>query len=342
MRFEQIIEDLKNKIYYPIYFLIGEEPYYIDVISNFIEQNVLSETEKDFNQTIVYGRDTDVQTIISYAKQFPIMSNYQVIIVKEAQDIEELRDKKIKNKGIEYLSKYIENPLKSTILVICYKYNKIDKIKKYSKLIEKKGVLFESKKLYDNKISDWISNYLKQRGYKISPNACMLLSENLGTDLGKIVNEISKLLINIPKDSKITEDIIEQNIGISKDFNIFEFQKALGRKDVFKANQIVNYFASNPKENPIIKIIIILYNFFSKVLIYHQLKDKSRKNTASKLSINPFFVYDYQLAARNYNIQKLCNIISYLREYDLKSKGVGNDSTNGGELLKELTYKILH
>ena len=330
--FINIISDLKNKIYRQVYFLYGDEPYYIDEISNFIEKNVLSDTEKEFNQNIVYGIDIDVNTIISYARQFPMMANYNVLIIKEAQNI----------KNIEDLSLYIKNPLDSTILVICYKYKKIDKRKEFAKLVSKKGILFESKKIYDNKIPQWIENYVKANKYSITPKACALLTENLGNDLGKIVNEINKLLINIPENTKIDDQLIEKYIGINKDFNVFEFQMALSEKNIFKANQIANYFAANAKDNPLVKIIPILYAFFSKLLIYCQLKDKSRNNAASVLSISPFFVYQYQKAALKFSFKKNLKIINYLKEYDLKSKGIDSGSATDGELLKELVFKILH
>ena len=336
MTYNQIINDLKNKIYYPVYMLTGEESYYIDEISDFIEDNILTEDEKEFNQTIVYGRDVDVNTIISYAKRFPMMANYQVVIVKEAQDLDKPKPK------IEELVSYVENPLSSTILVINYKYKKLDGRKKLAKLIAKKGVLFESKKLYQDKVQSWITNYIQEKGLSITPKAGALLAEYLGTDLGKIVNEIGKLTINLPEGGEINDALIEKNIGISKDFNIFELQDALGRKDILKANQIANYFAANPKENPLVKTIIILYGYFVNILHYHRLKDKSRNNVASKLSIKPFFVKNFEVAARSYNIAKVVKIISYLREYDLKSKGVDNISATDGELLKELLYKILH
>ena len=332
MTFDQILTDLKNRIYYPVYLLFGEEPYYIDELSDYIEANVLSETEKEFNQTIMYGKETDVPTIISYAKRFPMMANYQVVIVKEAQEV----------KNIENLLSYVENPLKSTLLVICHKYKKIDKRRAIVKRNEKNGVVFESPKLYENKIPDWIRNYLKTRDYSITPKASMLLSEYLGTDLTRIVNEIGKLTINIPADTEINDDHIEKNIGISKEFNIFELQKALGTKNVYKANQIAFYFASNEKDNPLVRTISVLGSFFVKVMAYHSLKDKSRNSVASALSIHPFFVSDYQQAAKYYSSQRLTKIISFLREYDLKSKGVGNVTTTHGELLKELIFKILH
>ena len=332
MTFDQIIDKLKNKIYYPVYVLAGEEAYYIDEISDYIEKNVLTETEKVFNQTIIYGRDTSVPAIISAAKRYPMMANYQVVIIKEAQDVQK----------IEELDHYVENPLQSTLLVINYKYKKIDKRKTFSKLVEKKGVLFESKKLYDNQVPGWINNFAGQRGYRITPKATAMLSEYLGTDLSKIVNEISKLILNIPAKAEINENLVEQNIGISKDFNIFELQNAIGTRNIVKANQIANYFAASPKENPLVKTILMLFSYITKLLIYHQLTDKSRNNVASALSVSPLFVRDYEIAGRNYNQKKLAAIISLLREYDLKSKGVNNVSTTEGELLRELLFKILH
>jgi len=332
MTFNQIIGDLKNKIYRPVYFLSGEEPYYIDEISNFIENNVLTDIEKEFNQTIIYGRDTNINSIVSNAKRFPMMANYQVVIIKEAQYVENL----------EELDSYIENPLNSTLLVINYKYKKIDKRKSFYKKVAKKGILFESPKFYDNKIPGWISNYIKEKGYTITPKASIMLTEFLGTNLSKIVNEIGKLIINVPKNAQIDDVLIEKNIGISKDFNIFELQKAIGSKNVLKANQIAHYFAANPKDNPLVKTIVLLYSYFTKTLIYHQLIDKSSRNAASELGIVPFFLNDYKIAARNYSFQKLTRIISYLKEYDLKSKGVNSISTTDGELLKELLFKILH
>ena len=332
MTFDQIIDKLKNKIYYPVYFLAGEEAYYIDEISDYIEKNVLTETEKEFNQTIIYGRDTTVLSIISAAKRYPMMANYQVVIIKEAQDVQK----------IEELEKYLENPLQSTLLVINYKYKKIDKRKTFSKLIEKKGVLFESKKLWDNQVQEWINNFINQKGYRITPKATAMLTEYLGTDLSKIVNEISKLILNIPEKAEINESLVEQNIGISKDFNIFELQNAIGTRNIVKANQIANYFAASPKENPLVKTILMLFSYFTKLLIYHQLTDKSRNSVASALSVSPAFVRDYEIAARNYNPKKLAAIVSLLREYDLKSKGVNNVSTSEGELLRELLFKILH
>lgn len=334
MKFEQIINDLKNQVYHPVYFLMGEEAFFIDEISDYIEEHVLSEEEQEFNQTIVYGRDVDVATIVSYAKRFPMMANYQVVIVKEAQNINNIED----------LQVYVENPLKSTLLVICYKYKKLDKRKAFTKLVDKKGVLFEGVKLYDNELPAWIVASLSKKGYMILPDASVMLAEYLGSDLSKINSELSKLTINIPVGTTINTGHIEANIGISKDFNVFELQKALTKKDVYKANQIATYFTANPKENPLVVTLSVLYSFFAKILIFHYTHDKSKANISSVLGINPYFFNDYAEAIRVYSEPKTKKIISMLRVYDLKSKGVDNNATYGsdGELLKELIYKILH
>jgi DNA polymerase-3 subunit delta len=339
MTFDQIIADIENKIYRPVYFLSGDEPYYIDEISDQIEEKVLNETEKEFNQTVVYGRDVDMETIISNAKRFPMMANYQVVIVREAQDIKDIRRSPA---VLEKLDAYIKNPLKSTILVFCYKYHKVDKRKAVFKNIQKNGVLFASTKLYDDKVPAWITNYCRKNNYSITPKAGYLLSEYIGSNIGKLVNELSKIMINLPKGSTIDEDAIQDNIGISKDYNIFELQSAFGTKDVVKSNRIINNFAANPKDNPFVRTIASLFGYFNKILMYHGIKDKSQKNVASVLSIHPFFVKEYTTAARNYSREKVERIMSYLRTYDMKFKGVGNASTTEGELLKELTYLILH
>ena len=332
MKFNEILANLSKKVYQPVYFLMGDETYFIDEICDYMVNHVLDESEKEFNQTILYGKDTNVATIISESNRFPLIGTHRVVIVKEAQHI----------RKIEGLEVYLEQPQPSTILVICYKYKTLDKRKKFTKELAKKNVLFESKKLYDNQIPDWIQNHLSKHKYSIHPKAAFLLSEYLGADLGKITNELDKLMLVNKKGQEITSDIIERNIGISKDFNNFELNNALGKRDILKSNLIIKHFAANPKDNPLVVTIGVLFGFFQKILLYHTLKDKSKKNVASTLKVNPFFVRDYELAARNYPKGKLVKIISYLREYDLKSKGVNNNSVSEGELLKELIYKILH
>ena len=332
MNYKDIMGDLKNKVYYPVYFLMGEESYFIDNIADYIEENVLDENEKEFNFTHLYGKDTDEATIISYAKRYPMMANHHVVLVKEAQEL----------KSLDLLSSYVENPQKSTLLVFLYKYKSIDKRTALAKKIQKHGVLFESKKLYENKIGEWIELYVKEHGFRIEPKALQMLADYLGTDLSKITNEVSKLFISLKKGSEINVKHIEENIGISKDFNVFELQKAIGSKNLYKAFQIAKYFEDNPKSNPLVMTLAILYGYFSKLLIYHQLTDKSRNNVAAALSTNPFFVDDYKNASRKYPIRKIIEVIGLLKEYDLKSKGVGNASFSDGQLLKELIYKILN
>ncbi len=328
----EIIKDLKNKIYHPVYFLSGEEPYYIDQISDYIEENLLSPDEKEFNQSVLYGKETNVLSIISECKRYPMMSDYQVVIVKEAQEI----------KNIDTLDKYVENPMTSTIWVICYKYNKIDKRKTFAKLIEKKAVFYETPRIYDNQIPAWITNYVKSKGFSINQKAAFLMAEFLGTDLSKIVNEVGKIIINATPGIEITPDLVELHIGISKDYNVFELQKALGAKNIFKANQIIKYFAENEKENPLVKVIPVLFPFFVKIFMYHNVVDKSPNNVASVLSVNRMFVDDYATAARNFSRAKLRQVFAIFREYDLRSKGINNASTNDGDLMKEMIYKILH
>jgi DNA polymerase-3 subunit delta len=311
---------------------MGEETYFIDKISDYIADNVLTEAEKGFNQTVLYGKDLEPSTIIGNARRFPMMANHQVIIVREAQNI----------KKIEDLEPYVKNPLNSTILVINYKYKTLDKRKTFPKLIDQKGVLFESKKIYDNQLPAWITTYLKNQRYTISPQAAAMIAEYLGTDLGKVVNELDKLIISLPVGTQITPDHIEKNIGISKEFNVFELQNALGDRDLLRANRIINYFGANPSSNPVTVVVSALFSYFSKLLNYHFLEDKSQNNVASVLQVHPFFVKNYVAAAKNYNIKKLVEIVSILREYDMKSKGWGNVSASQADLQKEMIYRILH
>jgi DNA polymerase-3 subunit delta len=340
MTANEILKDLKSKKYKPLYLLHGEEPYFIDLISDFFEHKLLSPAEKGFNQTVFYGKDSDMMMVLNAAKRYPMMADYQVVLVKEAQDLKWGSDDTEK-KGINPLLNYLENPLTSTILVFCFKYGKFGKQKKTYKAIEKNGLVFESAPLYDNKIPAWIESFLSEKKYKISPQASMLLSEYLGNDLSKIANELEKLLLNVNAGQEITVKHIHDNIGISKEYNVFELQAALGKKDVLKANQVVNYFEANPKANPLVLVLGNLNNFFSKVLLYHYIKDKSPQNAAREMGVNPYFIKDYEQAARSYNYAKTMDIISLLREYDLKSKGL-NSTADDGALMKELVFKILH
>jgi len=331
--YEEIISDLKNRIFKPVYFLSGEEPYYIDLIIKYIEDNILPESEKAFNQIILYGEDTNIAAIIDTARRFPMMASHQVVIIKEAQSLKNLDD----------LAVYIEKPLLSTILVFSYKYKTLDKRTKLYKHLNKDAVYFESPRIRDYLIPGWIERYLMTKGIKTDPNASAMLTEYLGTDLHKIVNELDKLIITLPSTKPvITTSLIEKNIGISKDYNNFELQKAIGEKNILKANRIVNYFANNPKDNPLTFTIASLFGFFSKILTYHYLTDKSKNNVAAALRINPFFVRDYETSAVKYNVSKTVQIISILRTYDMRSKGFNDPGTEPGDLLKEMVYKILH
>ncbi|HEY4326034.1 MAG TPA: DNA polymerase III subunit delta [Mucilaginibacter sp.] len=340
MTAQDILKDLKNKKYKPIYLLHGEEPYNIDLVSNFVEHKLLSDADKGFNQTVLYGKDTDIMNVLNASKRYPMMADYQVVLVKEAQDMKWGSDDADK-KGNNPLLSYLENPLTSTILVFCYKYGKFDKRKKTYKAIEKSGLIFESTPLYDSKVPAWIEGFINEKGYKVNQQATLMLAEYLGNDLSKIANELEKLMLNVTSGQEITLKHIHDNIGISKEYNVFELQTALSKKDALKANQIINYFEANPKANPIVLVLGNLNNFFSKVLIYHYVKDKSQQNLAREMGVNPYFIKDYEQAARNYNYGKTMQIISYLREYDLKSKGVDSNADNGG-LMKELIFKILH
>jgi DNA polymerase III subunit delta len=328
----QIVKAIKQGDIKPIYFLMGEEPYYIDKIADYLEDNLLAEEEKGFNQMVLYGRDTSLDEIVSNAKRYPMMAPRQVVIIKEAQDL---------SRTIDKLEKYAENPQETTTLVFCYKYKKLDKRKKVYKLIAKKGVLFEGKKLYENQVPDWIQKTLKSRNYQIAPKAAQMLLEFLGTDLGKIDNELQKLQLIVPEGSLITPELIEENIGISKDFNNFELRKALGERDVLKAHQIINYFSQNPKDNPMVVTISLLYGFFSQILQYHGIGDKSKANVAKTLKVSPYFVSDYVTAARNYPMKKASYAVGFLREADVRSKGVGAANVPQGDLLKELLVKIM-
>lgn len=329
----KIINDIKAGNIKPIYFLMGDEPYYIDKLTEYIEQNVLQEHERDFNQTILYGRDVTIEDVVGNAKRFPMMANRQVVVVREAQEL---------SRTIEKLESYLENIQPTTLLVFAYKYKTLDKRKKITKLIEKHGVVFESKKMYDNQVGIWISRVLQGKGYTIEAKANAMLVEFLGNDLSRISNELNKLQIILSKGSQITAKDIEVNIGFSKDFNVFELQNALGSKNQLKAYKIVQYFADNPKDNPMVVTTSLIFSFFVKLLKYHGLKDKNPKSVAAALGISPFFLKDYDVALRNYPMRKVSAIVSALRDIDVKSKGVGANSLSNHDLLKEMLVKIFN
>ena len=329
---KKLIAEIQKGNIQPVYFLMGDEPYYIDGFSEYIATTILTEEERGFNQMVLYGRDVSVMDIISNAKRYPMMADKQVIIVKEAQDL---------SRTIDDLATYVEQPQPTTVLVICYKYKTLDKRKKLYKALQKKGVLFESKKMYENQAGEWIRKRLASNGYTITPKAAQMLVEFLGIELSKIDNELQKLQLIIPTGSQITPEIIEENIGISKDFNNFELKKAVAERDVVRATRIITYFGQNPKDNPIVVTMGILFSFFQQLLQYHGLTDHSPKHVASSLKINPYFVGEIQTAARNYPMKRVSGIIASLREIDMKSKGVGAANLSQADLLKEMLIKVM-
>lgn len=335
MNYNDILTALKNKKYQPIYFLSGSEPFYIDKISDYIENNVLTEGEKSFNQSVLYGKDIDFKTVVDTARRYPMMSQYQVVIIKEAQDMKTLKD----------LESYIEKPMPTTILVICHKHKKFNAASKFGKLMKKNAVFFAGKKLYDNQVPDWIRTYLQGKKLKVTPAAANLMAEYLGTDLSKVSNELDKLAINLAPGTEVTPKHVEAQIGISREYNIFELQKALGLRDVKKANRIVNNFIANPKKNPLVMVVGTLFNYFSKIYMFHFVKNAPEQEIMSKIGVRSSYILrEYRTALRNYNYGKTVQVIRILKEFDLKSKGVDYNSTGKpeGELLKEMIWRILH
>ncbi len=330
----QIVKDIKAKNISPFYFLTGDEPYYIDKLSDFIQQNILTEEEKGFNQMVLYGRDVTVDEIVSHAKRFPMMADKQVIIVKEAQDLV---------KTIDRLDAYLENPQPTTVLVFCYKYKTLDKRKKTYKLIQKRGIYFESIKIKEYQVGDWIKKTLSSKGYSIQPEASTLLAEFLGNDLAKINNELEKLKLVVPKMVTITADDIEKNIGFSKDFNNFELRKAIGQRDEIKAFQIITHFKNNPKENPLVVTLSMVFTYFTQIMQYHGITDKSPSNVMKTLKIgSTYFIKDYEIAARNYPMKKVSQIITSIRTIDLHGKGVHAANATQEDLLKDLLIAIFN
>jgi DNA polymerase-3 subunit delta len=333
----EILKDLKKKVYAPLYLLHGDEPFYLDKVSDYIEDNALSAADRSFNQFVFFGKDLTIPALLSHAKRFPMMAERQLILVKEAQGLQGIEQKEMQLA----LENYTKNPLASTVLVLVFK-TAADERKTWVKAFDKAGVMMPSKKLYDSKIPDWILEYCHENGLKISRKAIEMLIENVGNDLKRLASEIDKIMLNLRVDEEINAQVVEKFVGISKEYNYFEFQKALINRDVLKANQIVNFFASNPKDNPLAPIVLLLYNFFSKVLLTHATPDKSERNLAVVLGVNPFFTKDYNLAIRNYNLAKVVQIIHEIKKLDLKSKGVESGSLSDAEALREMTFRILH
>lgn len=331
---DDILKELRAKQYRPIYYLMGEESYYIDLITDYITDNILSETEKEFNLTVVYGADVDIATVINAAKRYPMMSEYQVVIVKEAQAI----------RNMEELSFYLQKPLNSTILVVCHKHGTLDKRKKLAAEIEKVGILFESKKIKDSQLPAFINSYMKRKGIDMEPKASAMLADFVGTDLSRLTGELEKLIITLPAGQKrVTPEQIEKNIGISKDYNNFELRSALVEKDILKANKIIKYFEENPKTNPIQMTLSLLFNFYSNLMLSYYSPEKTEQGIASWLGLkSPWAARDYLTAMRRYNGVKTMQIIGEIRYADAKSKGISNASMSDGDILRELVFKILH
>ncbi len=331
--FKTLLKDLDNNIFSPIYFLVGEkEPFFVDLIANKIEQNALNEEEKAFNQSILYGKDVDIEEVLMQAKQYPMMAERRVIIVREAQSL---------MKSFQKLASYLEQPQPTTVLVFCVKYKKLDGRLSVTKLLKKHAIYFESKPLYDNQVPQWISEILAAFNYTITPKASLMLLEFLGNNLSLIYKELEKLRFVIPPGQKITPELIEENIGISKDFNSFELNKAIAVKDEVKAHQIAAYFDQNPKHHPLPLTIATLNSFFNKLLRYHALKDKSKFAAAKALGVNAYFLEDYAFASKHYNMKKSSRAIAMIREADMRSKGVGANQLTNGDILKELLVKLM-
>jgi DNA polymerase-3 subunit delta len=331
------IKEIKSKKYKPLYFLHGDEPFFIDTIADELEKHIVPESEKGFNQFVLYGKDTDVAGVLSYARRYPFMAERQLVLVRDANKLGGIDQKEQQAR----LEDYASNPLSSTVLVLCFHSN-ADERKAFIKAFNTHGTVVQSKKMYDNKLPEWVASFCQSEGVKISPKAIQMIVDNIGNDLKRLTNEIKKIMVNLRPDQGIDAEAVERFVGISKEYNVFEFQKALAMRDALKANRIATYFSANPKDNPLAPILIILYNFFAKVLLAHASKDKSEKGLAAELGINPFFVKDYNQAARNYPIGKAANVIRYLREADARMKGLDGVSTPEGELLKELVFKIIH
>lgn len=328
---EKILGDIKKGSVKPVYWLEGDEPYFIDQVINYAEEKILSQEEASFNLTIFYGRDAAWPDVINACRRYPMFAEKQVVIIKEAQDL----------KGIEKLENYVEKPLSSTLLFVAYKNKKVDGRTKLAKLLKDKAVFVTTKKMYDSALPEWTSDLVKSKGFSISKKALILLIDHIGNDLNRLNNEIDKLALNLKDRAQITEDDIEQFVGISKEFNVFELQLAIAQRDLYKAMQIVNYFAANPKAAPLPFIFPSLYNFFSKVQVVHAVNSKDEKNVAAALGVSPWFVKDHIAAASKFSYTEIEKILLLLYEYNLRNLGVNDAGTDDSELLKEMVVKMI-
>jgi DNA polymerase III subunit delta len=333
-----VLNDLKAGKYAPVYFLQGDEPFFIDQIVDFIEKNAIPERDKGFNQVILYGKETPMNVILSNARRFPMMADRQVVIVKEAQGIYGLG----REETDEFLIQYLQNPLPSTILVFSHKYKSLDGKKKLSKELEKKAVLVKSDKIPEYKLNEWIDKYVKEKGHSIDSKSQTIIAESIGNNLEVLTNEIDKMLINFSTATAINPQHIQQYIGINKEYNIFEMTKALSYRDIVKVNKIVQYFGQNKKSQPLVLTLPALYNYFMKILVYHANKNMPESQLAGKMGVNPYFMKEYKQAAANYPVGKLFDNIGYIKEADLRSKGVDTSGMEENTILKELVFKLMH
>ena len=336
--FSGVLKDLRAKEYAPVYFLQGEESFFIDAIIDFIENSVLSDSEKSFNQVVLYGKDVNMATILTHARRFPMMAERQVVIVKEAQEIQDIN----KESGSKLLLDYLNNPVPSTLLAFGHKHKTLDKRRALGKNIDKMAVSLTSKKVYDNQLPAFVTEYVVEKHAKIEEGGTQILCEYVGNDLSRLANEIDKLLITQKQGEVITADRVMAQVGVSKEYNIFELQKAIIKKDMLTATKIVRYFESNTRRNPLIPVVAFLYSFFSKLLLAAQAPDKSEKGLANALRVSPYAIRDYSQALRNYTLPKIVNNLSLIKETDLKLKGVDSGSTSDGQLFKELVYRIMN
>lgn len=334
---EAALKAFKAREFLPLYLFHGDEPYYLDQLTDVLEETVLPESERAFNQFVLFGKDLNVPSLLGYAKRFPMLAERQLVLVKEAQGLAGLEAKDT----VRFLEDYLSNPLPSTVLALCFKES-VDERKSWVKAFENKGIVVSSRKLYDNKVPDWIAGYCHARGVKVSKNALMMLAEFVGNDLKRLANELDKMLLNLRAGQDITAEVVETYVGISKEYNSFEFQKALFQRDVAKANQIAAFFAANPKNYPVQPLLIVLYNYFSKLMLVHAAPDRSERALAAQLGVNPYFVKDYLTGFQRFSAEKTAVVLTALRNADAQSKGVDVGSVDEAAILHDLVFKILH